>query len=228
MRRQRGLTLIEILVTLVLLSILVFGLTGLWSSVSEHFLLLTLRQKAVFVLNGEMARLSALYRFSDFRNDAPDSDDSTSPPDQQYGNLLPRKIYPLTSITAPVVASIVTQNAATFDCGTGSCADMVFHDANGVGPNDDRVYVWIDQARKITGRLSWFVQDPPGVTNFGLCSDGTPTTDGASPGGPAPCRDLTVYLEYPFRFVDATTPDGATGFGRIHRISLKTIVGRRP
>lgn len=225
-RRQRGLTLIEILITLVLLSILVLGLIGLWSNVSGHFLSLTLRQKAIFVLSGEMERLSALYRFTNFGAEAPDSDNSSSPPDQQYGAPVPRKIYPLTSAIAPV-NSIVTQNAATFDCGTNSCAALVFHDANGAGSGDDRIYVWIDQARKITGRLSWALEDPTGVTNFGLCSNGVPAGEGGPPGGTSPCQNLTVFLDYPFRFVDGTTPDAPAEFDKINQLSLKTIVGRR-
>jgi prepilin-type N-terminal cleavage/methylation domain-containing protein len=224
---QKGLTLIEILVTLVLLSILVFGLTGLWSNVSGHFLSLTLRQKAIFVLSGEMDRLSALYRFTNFGADAADSDYSTSPPAQQYGGPTSRKIYPLTSTNAPVVDTIVTQVAATFDCGTNDCAARIFHDANGAGSGDDRVYVWIDQARKITGRLSWVQEPLVSVSDSADCSDGVSTGDGTTLGGTAPCQDFTVYLEYPFRFMNGTTPDAPTGFDKIHQLSLKTIVGRR-
>ena len=227
MQRQRGLTLIEILVTLILLSILVLGLTGLWSNVSGHFLSLTVRQKAIFVLSGEMERLSALYRFTNFTADAANSSNAGSPPSQQYGAPTTRKIYPVTSANAPVVDSIVTQNAATFDCGINDCAARIFHDANSPNPNDDRVYVWLDQAKKITGRLSWVVANPAGVANFNLCSDGVSTGDGITPGGTADCQELTVYLEYPYRFIDGTTPDAATGFGKANELSLKTIVGRR-
>lgn len=226
-RRQRGLTLIELLVTLVLLSVLVLGLAGLWSNVSGLFLTLTLRQKAVFVLNGEMERLSALYRFTGFGADAPDSDNSASPPDQQYEGPVPRKIYPVTSAGVPVVNSIVTQNAGTFTCGANDCAALVFHDGNGAGANDDRIYVWLDQARRITARLSWSVEDLVGVSGASNCSNGVPAQDGGPPGGIAPCQELTVYLEFPFRFIDDTTPDAPTDFGRVNQMTLKTIVGRR-
>ena len=91
--------------------------------------------------------------------------------------------------------------------------------------------VWVsardDQARKITGRLSWFLENPPGVANFADCSDGVSTGDGTNAGGTAACQDLTVRLEYPFRFVDGTTPDAPNDFGKINQLSLKTIVGRR-
>ena len=225
--RQRGLTLIEILVTLVLLSILVFGLSGLWSNVSGHFLSLTLRQKAIFVLSGEIERLSALYRFTNFGDDAQSSSNSSSLPDQQYGEPDDRKIYPVTSLKAPVVNDIVTQNAAEFLCNANECAAMVFHDANDSGPGNDRVYVWIDQSRNITGRLSWVLGDPTEGGDSEDCSDGEPAEDGTSPGGNKPCEELTVYLEFPFRFVSGAIPDAAAGFGKRHQYSLKTIVGRR-
>jgi prepilin-type N-terminal cleavage/methylation domain-containing protein len=221
--RQQGLTLIEVLITLVLLSILVVGLTGLWSNVSEHFLSLTIRQKAVFVLNGEMARLSALYRFANFRGDTQETDNSDSPPAQQYINLgVDREIYPLTSASAAVVGDIVTQDGPTFACGDSDCAALILYDSNGPDTDDDRNYVWIDQARNITGRLSWEAKQ-----EAGNCSDGTIAGAGDSPEGTEPCEVLTVYLEFPFRFVDGTIPDAPAGFGKIHQMSLMTIVGRR-
>ena len=226
--RQRGLTLIEVLITLVLLSILVVGLTGLWSNVSEHFLSLTLRQKAVFVVSGEMERLSALYRFTNFREDAEETDNSDSPPPQQYIDLVnERFIYPVTSALITVVNNIVTQDGTVFDCGDNSCAALVFYDTNGAGSDDDRNYVWIDQARKITGRLSWVAERPEDVDGANRCSDGTLAVDGETPGGTEDCELLTVYLEFPFRFIDGATPDAPAGFGRVHQISLMTIVGRR-
>ena len=63
---QSGMTLIEVMITIVLLSILVLGISGLWANVTGDFLALTTRQKAIFVLNGEMARLSALFRFNQY------------------------------------------------------------------------------------------------------------------------------------------------------------------
>ena len=57
-------TLIEVMITIVVLSILVLGISGLWANVAGDFLALTTRQKAVFVLNGELARLSAVFRLA--------------------------------------------------------------------------------------------------------------------------------------------------------------------
>ena len=180
-----------------------------------------------------MARLSALYRFTDFADDAADTNNSGVQPDEQYSTPTERKIYPPTSGNAPVVNTIVTLNSTDFDCGANACAGRVFYDTNNTAgqisgsPDNDRVYVWIDQARKITGRLSWYLAPPADVANFEDCSDGISTGDGDNPGGRAPCQELTVFLEFPFRFVDGATPNAATGFDKTHQLSLKTIVGRR-
>jgi hypothetical protein len=218
------------MVTLVLLSILVLGISGLWSQVNEHFLSLTLRQKAVFVMSGEMERLSALYRFTNFGADAQETDNSDSPPDQRYSNPNKRNIFPASSAGTPVVNEIVTQEATIFDCGANACAGRVFHDENGIDTDDDRAYVWLDQARKITARLSWTAEDPQDA-NEDECSNGTPAPNGTPPpppGGRADCQELTIYIEFPFRFRNGTTPDAPSGFGKIQQLSLKTIVGRRP
>ncbi len=58
---ERGFTLIEVMVGMVLASILVMGLTSLWGVVGNQFSDLNLRQRAVFALNGEMERLSSIY-----------------------------------------------------------------------------------------------------------------------------------------------------------------------
>ncbi len=51
-----GFTLLEVMMTMVLLSILILGTSSLFTRVNEIFFQLNLKQKAVFVLNGEMAR----------------------------------------------------------------------------------------------------------------------------------------------------------------------------
>ncbi|MDP7054754.1 MAG: hypothetical protein QGI61_11365, partial [Alphaproteobacteria bacterium] len=61
-----GMTLIEVLVGIVMTAILVLGLTGVWTTVGSEFLFLTVKQKTIFVLNGEMERLTSLFRYTDF------------------------------------------------------------------------------------------------------------------------------------------------------------------
>lgn len=271
-RRQRGVTLIEVMIALVLTSILVLGLSGLWANVSRQFLFLTLKQKAVFVLNGEMERLSALYRFTDFADDdevvdyplagddgIPDTaDDVDVVLHDNYcigldvniaeNPLLftnPRFIYP--DADEPAVPAIVDDIVITLDeitanpvdgpdvfvCEDHTCAGRVLYDLNGVGLGDDRNYVWIDQKRNITAEISWCLQPPRGVdpANSGSCSDGGDAGDFNSvpefvAGGVADCQELTVFLEFPFRYTDVANPN--SDMGKRETLTLITIVGRRP
>ncbi|MBT4490192.1 MAG: prepilin-type N-terminal cleavage/methylation domain-containing protein, partial [Rhodospirillaceae bacterium] len=59
--REDGFTLVEVLAATVITSILVLGLANLWTAVAGEVDGLTMRQKAIFVLNGQMERLTALY-----------------------------------------------------------------------------------------------------------------------------------------------------------------------
>lgn len=226
-RRQRGFTLIEVLVALVLTSILVLGLSGLWANVGHQFLFLTLKQKAVFVLNGEMERLSALYRFTNFGGEQVSY--TVAQPD--YCSVAPndRFIYPNAG-GPPVVDDIVTTSDIDFDCGENACAGRVLY-FNGTLPADDRNYAWIDQDRDVTAELSWCLQPPRGVAaaGYGSCSDGGAAgDDSVTPaviGGEADCQELTVFLEFPFRYNDVANP--AADAGKTETLTLVTIVGRR-
>ncbi|MEI6985766.1 MAG: hypothetical protein WCK65_06525 [Rhodospirillaceae bacterium] len=59
--RECGMTVIECMVGFLLISILLIGMGNLWVSVSQQIDRQSLRQKAVFRLNGEMERLVKLY-----------------------------------------------------------------------------------------------------------------------------------------------------------------------
>ena len=225
---QRGITLIEIMVGVVLTAILVLGMSGLWANVNRNFLSLTLRQKAVFVLNGEMERLAALYRFTGFAGEDATTDGYASTPNE-------RLVFP-SSLTA--VNQVVTSVGSDFTCDDNTCAGLVFFDANGVSANDDRNYVWLDQARDLTAQLSWRLREltdtPLGnagfpVANAVACSDGITEGDGTleSVGSTSVCQELTVYIEFPFRYASATEPGSDANIGKPETMSLITIVGRR-
>jgi prepilin-type N-terminal cleavage/methylation domain-containing protein len=205
--RQSGLTLIEIMVTVLLLSVMVLGISGLWANVSGDFVALTIRQKAIFVLNGEMARLSALFRFNQFTFVADNS--------RGYNDIGPktRDVFPDSS-SNPVDEIVVTSTQAIFNCGDNSCAGNVLHIANAVS-GTPRNYVWIDQARNIVGELSWRFLDKTMPANAAACSA-------------ASCRELTVYLRFPLRYQDDVTVPKLPEFGREETLSLITIVGQRP
>jgi len=201
--RQSGMTLIEIMITLVVLSILVLGISGLWANVTGDFLALTTRQKAIFVLHGEMARLATLFRYNE-RN-------LINFVENNSGNYVfappTRDVYPDNEFRAE-------STGTKFDCGDRKCAGSVLHIENAVA-GQLRNYVWIDQARNIVGELSWRFLDSTMPENAQNCS-GTP------------CRELTVYLNFPHRYIDDKTTPKTPEFGRVETLSLITIVGQRP
>lgn len=199
------------MVTVLLLSVLVLGISGLWANVSGDFVALTIRQKAIFVLNGEMARLSALFRFNQFSFEA---DNSSGYNDDGPAT---RDVFP-DAAGAPVDEIVVTSSQATFNCGDNSCAGNVLHIANAVS-GSPRNYVWIDQARNIVGELSWRFQN---ITIPAPVPDPTQQCLGA------PCRELTVYLRHPLRYQNDSTVPQPPEFGRVETLSLITIVGQRP
>ncbi len=209
---QSGMTLIEVMITIVVLSILVLGISGLWANVTGDFLALTTRQKAIFVLNGEMARLSALFRFAQTNQ----SITANSGNYRNIGDIAPvnRTIF-LADDSDLVNKIVVTSNDGTFNCGDNNCAGNVLRIENAFGSGGPRNYVWIDQSRNIVGELSWrLVREalPPGAA---LC---------AGQG----CSELTVYLRFPLRYINDTTAAEPPEFGRVETLSLITIVGQRP
>jgi prepilin-type N-terminal cleavage/methylation domain-containing protein len=239
--RQSGFTLAEVLVGIVITSILVLGLSGLWTTVNSQFLFLSMKQKAVFVLNGEMERLSALYRFTDFSNssafrtvtynNATDGDDFADANNPTLAAVSQRWIFSDAAQPDGLTDMTVTTDAL-FDCSlnvtavnaqfNADCAARVLLDGNGVGTDDDRNYVWIDQHRRITARLSWRIRDVSLNTSF---PNATPSC--WDNGAGSDCQELTLYLDFPYRYSDASTPDAEANLGRRETLVLKTIVGRR-
>jgi prepilin-type N-terminal cleavage/methylation domain-containing protein len=266
--RQGGFTLIEVLLGIVITSILVIGLSGLWTTVNNQFLFLTLKQKAIFVLNGEMERLAALYRFTGFiesgtasilvdyttvanGDDYVDADDNTDESGSLY-DTNKRRIFAAdpASMTDLVVPSGAADAAAKFDCTitqsavdddaqfNSDCAGRVLRFVDGVGDGDDRNYVWIDQHRRIVGRMSWNIRDLNLITDGNVNNFEFPNVPDALPGGDnSPCwkdgvsddecKELILYLQFPYRFASVTDPAGDTAIGRKETLVLKTIVGRR-
>ena len=248
--KQSGFTLIEVLVGIALIAILVLGLSGLWTTVNDQFLYLTLKQKAVFVLNGEMERLSSLYRYTNFsrlsaRQDVIYENDNLGDDLSDPANLgrtdfvKDRLIFAFSPVNnSRMVVSKFEGNAALFDCPinetaqpdttqyNSECAGRILVDENGTDTDDDRNYVWIDQQRRITARLSWRLRaikssigaTYPNVNRSCWENNGGIGTD---------CKELTIYLHFPFRYSSPEEPDGDAGFGRRETLVLKTFVGRR-
>ena len=247
--RQSGFTLIEVLIGLALTAILVLGMSGLWTTVNDQFLYLTLKQKAVFVLNGEMERLSSLHRYTNFassngrfqevvyENDNL-GDDLSDPANLGVTDFVKNRFI---FISSPVNISrmVVSQQEGTaslFDCPinetdqpattqfNSECAGRILVDENGAGTDDDRNYVWIDQERRITARLSWRLRSIKTFISSVYPNVDKPCWDNA---GGTDCKELTLYLHFPFRYSSPQEPDRDAGFGRRETLVLKTFVGRR-
>lgn len=217
-----GFTLVEVMAAGVVLGILALGLSQMWAVAGERSIDTTTRQKAVFVLNGQMERLSALYSVTALGSvTANDTTGYGSPVD--YPDA--RAIFRMNTNTfmESGVDAFVTDSLATFEASNEA---FVFLDDQG-GTAADRNYVWIDQDRRILGRLSWAESDIPGAANgggggggggslSGLCFDYAGGTGGDN------CREITLILEFPFRLVN----DVPTAGEALRIMPLKTIVGR--
>lgn len=192
-----GFTLIEILVGMILTSILVTGLVGVWQMVDDQLFRSTLRQKAVFVLNGHMERLVAMYRSGvAFTSRLTTNNGSATLP------LQPATVLILLGDPSGLIQT---------DRSKLVMGEILYHDLGAAGSsNEDRNVVWLDDRRRITAQLSWTLADTTNSNCFGAVK----------------CQLLTLYLSYPFRFVPEGDPL-ASMWDRGETLTLQTIVGQR-
>lgn len=210
-----GFTLVEVMAAGVILGILTIGLTQVWAIAGERSLDSTIRQKAVFVLNGQMERLTALYGRTGFGAVvAVDTTGYGSPaayPDTRAVFRMDTNGFMNSGLDA-----FVTDSLATFEA--GGEALIYFDNQGGAG---DRNFVWIDPDRNVLGRLSWsetVIPAPTGGPPSGtrLCFGFAGGIDGSN------CREVALYLEFPFRLIGGAPTEGDT----VRIMPLKTIVGR--
>lgn len=215
-----GFALVEVMVGMVLSAIFVAGLTGLWTLASAQTRELTLQQKTVFVLGGEMERLSALYNRTNFEK-------ATEPgllTSGICGGLLdplfgkPSCTYP-SSVSAYMGGSadnFVTNNATTF---RGS--DFLVYYV-GSFESDIRNFVWIERSRGLMAMLYWASADISPGAKCALSGTCRCADYGNGPGND-PCKIITLVLQYPFRLETSGT---ITRLPNTKSLSLITIVGR--
>ena len=203
------------------------GMNGLWEAAARQLDEASLRQRAVFRLNGEMERLSALYIFGAGPSVAPVpvTDYSTSAIPARVGSYIGtsvsnnRLIYASTNGT-PLVTTSTTTFAQTVntDCQNAEAvySGIYYLDAGSVGTTtDDRNLVWLDREHGVLAQLSWELSALPdtGASGNRNCNGGARQL-------------LTLYLDYPFRYsTDTLDPRG--DMGPVETITLQTIVGRR-
>ena len=234
---QEGFTLVEVLAAGAVLSATFLCLVRGWSVLDQMSLDLQLRQKAVFALNGEAERLTALYTAGGFNgSSAKPSGPSTLqtvtgyPAAAGVTGSATRLVY----VAATSGASFGTTSATTFASTSTSDSEVLFA-GSGSSAQD---FVWLDRPRNVMARLSW-VTCPVGSNTAAACWSGaTPTAvpagqlcyayDGTA-GGTA-CSLVTLILEYPYRLVGgAPIAESAVPGGRLSPVTLtlSTIVGRR-
>jgi hypothetical protein len=230
---ERGSTLVGVMAAGVVLGAMALGLANLWTVFDRLSFDALLRQKAVFVLNGEMERLSALYATTNFGWKSRSKSTGYAALSGIAGSSS-RRIYAVNSTGADFAVSTV---AAFDDADTNLWV-------SGSGTSA-RNYVWLDRGRGLTARLSWIecgIKPAGGANCWGRASDDDPEEDependetrnkgcfaykfagnpNAQSGG-AWCRHLVLVLEYPFRIEGPTATQAGQGV-----MTLSTIVGRR-
>lgn len=206
-RGQAGLTVVEVLVAIVLTSLLMLGMHALWQASFRQLDELTLRQKAVFRVSAEMERLAAGYwtdgLIASGTVEAEDSgqyDTIAAALDTSFsflGTPADRLVWPDSSVTSLSAATLTAADDADRILRYGE----ILHYLDGGQP---RNLVWLDFDRNLLARLSWTL----GGT-FDDCAN---------------CQELTLFLDYPFRFGSTTDPLRAVEGYPLETVTLKTIV----
>lgn len=217
---QRGFSLMEVMVASTILSIMILGMSSFWFSAAQRASDVVLRQKAIFVLNAEVERLTALYTWTAFGASNPNGTQVSTGYTGASGIPTSRLVYPANvgTLMPANTDNFITSTVATFQTGSEF---LVWLEANSPS-TANRNYVWIDRGKNIVGRLSWVTTD----IVVSSCIAGTDCScqqfnNNATAGGR--CRALDVYLEYPYRY----NPSGpAIAPAKLETVSLKTIVGR--
>lgn len=212
--RQRGFTLIEVMTASMILSIFIIGIGACWVTTDRRANDLVLRQKAIFLANAEMERLTTLYNTTSFGLLGPVTTTGYDGP-----AFLPstRLIYPsaLSGYTGGGGSDFTTSSTATFQ----SDAFEVYIDSQLV-PALNRTYLWLDQAQGTMARVSWQTTSiTPSACVVGGDGCGCLSYAGFLSGS---CQRLDLYLEYPYRMVSGSPMAGAT----LQTVVLSTIVGR--
>lgn len=223
--KQRGFTLIEVMIAMALTAILVTGMVNLWAVVADQFFRLTMREKAIMAMNGEMERLNALYTFGQLAANTNTCLTTSTVSGSTY------KIFDVSSnvnsedgTTTCNATSMYATTDATFDYGQ----ILGFTDTNSRKHN----MVFLDKNKGVCGSFYWGV-DITGSTdaNISTFSGLVPQNTfcyygGQYQGSSHNCALISLYMEFPYRYNSSTLQCDDT-IGKKETISVKTIVGRR-
>ena len=216
LKAQAGFTLMEVMTAALILSALIVAIGGGWVVADREVSNLVTRQKAIFIADAEMERLTTLYAFTSFGAAGPVS---TTGYTETAAFPSTRLIYP-TSLSPTYVTSSqdYTVNALNFFTNSGS--DFQVWVNSNVVSSLNRAYVWVDYNHNIVGRISWTVTNiSPSACVVGgdgcYCMNYTGLVAGT-------CQKLVLYMEYPFRIVSGNPVAAST----LQTLTLSTIVGR--
>ena len=194
-RADAGFTLVEVLAAGIVLSAVVLCLVRAWTVFDVMSLDLQVRQKAVFVLNGEMERLSGLYTVGGFGGAGPGQLQSVSayPAVAGIPNSANRLVYGTGTTSAQ---SFTTTSFATFTAAATADSTILISGSGASASN----FVWIDRPRKIVGRLSWIACPTPNYA-----TNGAATAASCWYGSPIPAGKTCLRL-----FAASPSPDRTT------------------
>jgi prepilin-type N-terminal cleavage/methylation domain-containing protein len=213
--RQRGFSLMEVMAAAMVLSVFILGIGACWIVADRAVNAAVVREKAMFVANAEMHRVTALYVGTSFGVSGPVVTTGYSLPS---GAPSTRLIYPtsLSSYISGGSNNYIATSSASFLSGA---EEQVWVDAQFL-PAQNRSYVWIDRNRNLLGRVSWATSNI--IPSACVSGGGTCWCVGFSGGGAAQCRKLDLYLEYPYRLSGGS----AVADPSVQTVSISTIVGR--
>lgn len=215
LRGQRGFSLIEVLTASMVLSIFIVAIGACWVTTDRRVNDLVVRQKAIFVANAEMERLTVLYDTTSFGVLGPVTTTGYTGP-----AFLPatRLIYPngLAGYSGGPASDFTTNSVANFQSGD---AFQVYINTQLLSALN-RAYLWVDQNHGVMARVSWKTTDiAPSACVVGGDGCGCLSYGGIFSGA---CQKLDLYLEYPYRLVSGSP----TADANLQTVILSTIVGR--
>ena len=219
--------MIEVLAAGAVLSALALCTIRAWSAFDQLSFDNLVRQKAVFVLNGEMERLARMWNTSTFATSATSS--SGYPAIAGVTNSTNRYVYQSSGQqngnqqqnggNSTEASSFITSSIATFQA--SDTAVLL------IGTTPPANYVWIDRGRSIMASLSWAAC--PVTTNLSRDCWGQgggkagKVSSCWSGSGSTPCQLATLILIYPYQLQNGTI----VASSKLNTLTLSTILGRR-
>lgn len=215
LKSQRGFSLMEVMAAAMVLSIFIAGIGAIWVTGDRRVDALVLRQRAVFLANAEMERLTTLYDTTSFGASAPVTTTG-------YTEVA---AFPATRLTYPAPVTPYSGGpgsdfTVTTASGFVSGDSFQVYVASDLFSSLNRNYLWLDKNQGVMARVSWSASNitPNPCTRTDGC--GCLSYSGSSGGS---CQKIVLYLEYPFRLVSDTPTAGAN----LQTVTLASIVGRR-